>query len=194
MQHYGAAPVESDEILAQRIQTGDTSALAPLVERHHSRLIGYLYRLCGDRHLAEDLTQDAFVRVIRAIHTYHYPRPFKAWLYAIATNLHRDYAKRAETRYTTIDTDTAEEILEAPDIRPEHRIEQLAESNQVIDALMTLSAEHRTVIVLRYYELFALKDIAEALDIPLGTVKSRLNNGLRHLRQHLEKDFFHDTP
>ena len=185
--------MESDEILAQRIQTGDTNALAPLVKRHHSRLIGYLYRLCGDRTLAEDLTQDAFVRVIRAIHTYRYPRPFKAWLYAIATNLHRDHAKRAETHYTTIDTNTAEDVLEAPDTRPERLFEQLTESNQVIDALMTLSDQHRTVIVLRYYELFALKDIADALDIPLGTVKSRLNNGLRYLRQRLEKDFFHDT-
>jgi RNA polymerase sigma-70 factor (ECF subfamily) len=186
--------VDSDEILAQQIQQGNTDALASLVKRHHSQLIGYVYRLCGDRNLAEDLTQDAFLRVIRAIHTYHYPQSFKAWLYAIATNLARDHFKRAEMRYRTLDTESASQILEAPDSHLEPIFERLTEAQQVINALMQLSEVHRVTIVLRYYEHFSLQEIADALAIPLGTVKSRLNSGLRHLRQQLEKDFFHDTP
>lgn len=183
--------METDEHLAKRLQDGDKNALATLVTRHHAPLIGYLYRMCGgNRALAEDMTQEAFLRVIRAIDQYHYPRPFKAWLYTIATNLIRDHYKRAETRYATVDVDSA--TLAATHGRPERDIEQQDDAQQVIDALTVLSETHRAVVVLRYYQELPLNDIADILDIPTGTVKSRLANGLKKLRQALEKDYSHE--
>ncbi|HVO41751.1 MAG TPA: RNA polymerase sigma factor [Aggregatilineales bacterium] len=85
----------TDEQLASHIKKGDGSALAALVERHHGLLLGYLYRMTdGNRALAEDLVQEAFIHVLKGIAGYTYPRPFKPWLYAIATNLARSLQER----------------------------------------------------------------------------------------------------
>src|SRR5262245_62586758 len=90
----------TDEELALDIQRGHAESLLCLVERHHEPLFGFLYRMTGgDRTLAEDLAQDVFVRMLSAIGQYQHPRPFKPWLYAIATNLARDHYKRAEMRF-----------------------------------------------------------------------------------------------
>src|SRR5690348_4545040 len=91
----------SDEQLAQQLQDGDRAALTALVERHYDPLLGYLYRLArGDRPLAQDLAQETFLHALRGITHYTYPRPFKPWLYAIATNLARNHYNRADTRRT----------------------------------------------------------------------------------------------
>jgi DNA-directed RNA polymerase specialized sigma24 family protein len=81
----------SDEELMEVLMAGDQAPLRPLVERHHANLLGFLYRMVGgDRQLAEDLVQDTFLRLIRQ-RTYAANRPFKPWLYAIASNLARDH-------------------------------------------------------------------------------------------------------
>ena len=86
--------MQTDEQLARQLQRGDTQALAQLVERHHSPLLGFLYRLTGgDRALAEDLVQDTLLRVLRTSQQYHAARPFKPWLYAIALNVARKSRK-----------------------------------------------------------------------------------------------------
>lgn len=91
----------TDEALAQGIQQGNRDDLAALIERHHGPLTGYLYRLTdGNLPLSQGLTQETFVRLIRNIGQYTYPRRFKPWLYAIATNLARDHYKRSEQRLT----------------------------------------------------------------------------------------------
>src|SRR5512138_2633429 len=96
----------ADEELARREQQVRTSELAVLVQRHHSPLLGFLYRLTGgDRALAEDLTQEAFLRALRSIRQYQPTRRFKPWLYAIAVNVARDHFKRADTRYAVTLTD-----------------------------------------------------------------------------------------
>ena len=90
-----------DENLMLGIQQGNRGDLSALVERHHSPLLGFLYRMTGgDRSLAEDMVQETLLRLLRSIDQYQYPRPFKPWLYTIATNLVRDHYKRAEIRHT----------------------------------------------------------------------------------------------
>ncbi len=185
--------VDTDETLAHQLQTGDKDALSSLVMRHHNALIGYLYRMCGgNRPLAEDLAQETFLRVICSIQQYTYPRSFKAWLYAIATNLVRDHHKRAETRYVLNDISEDEYVQSNNTIRPEAIIESDEEVSHLLDALMQLSEFHRAVIIMRYHEALPLNDIATALDIPLGTVKSRLSKGLHKLRQLMQKELEHD--
>src|SRR5512136_866761 len=104
----------ADEELARRVQRGGTSELAALIQRHHSPLLGFLYRLTGgDRSLAEDLTQEAFLRALRSIQQYQTSRPFKPWLYAIAVNVARDHFKRAEMRYAATLAD--DDLLTLPD-------------------------------------------------------------------------------
>ncbi len=176
-----------DEVLALGIQRGDISDLSALVQRHYDSLVGYLYRLNGgDRMLSEDMAQETFLRVLKGIQGYEYPRPFKPWLYAIATNLARNHFKRADTRRTVsaeadaLDTHAADDLPEAALVADD-------ETRVLIAALDSLPDHQREVIMLRYTQELSLAEIAAALDIPVGTVKSRLSLGLRRLRAEIEE-------
>ncbi len=178
--------METDEQLAQQLQRGDRAALAALVERHYDLLFGYVYRLTrGDRSLAQDLTQETFLRTLRGIEGYQYPRPFKPWLYAIATNLARSHYTRADTRRT----ESADEDRDYPvDAAPDAALLARDEAQAVIAALDTLPDHQREVIVLYFYQSLSLQAIAETLAIPLGTVKSRLSIGVGRLRARMKAE------
>ena len=177
----------SEETLARLVQEGDPDALHELVEKHHRPLIGYLYNMLGgDQMLAEDLVQETFLRMMRSISTYHYPRPFKTWLYAIATNLAHDHFKRADTRHTIA---MPEEFNHHDDTDyPESTMINKHEQEQVSTQIMQLPIHQREAMILRYYQEMPLAEIAQVLDIPIGTVKSRLSLGLRNLRKLMEQE------
>jgi RNA polymerase sigma-70 factor (ECF subfamily) len=187
-------PTLADEQLAHAIQQGHTASLAALVERHHAPLTGFLYRITGgDRGLAQDLAQETFLRALRAMSRgqYRYPRPFKPWLYAIAVNLARDHYRQAETRRTDSASDDEaawEAAVGAETTQPESRLLSQAEARQVADAMMALPLHQREAILLRYCQDLSLAEIAEALNIPVGTVKSRLSLGVRRLKEMLKND------
>jgi RNA polymerase sigma-70 factor (ECF subfamily) len=178
--------VISDEELALQLQKGQRVALATLVERHYNALLGYLYRLMsGDRALAEDLVQETFLRVLSSARQYQHPRPFKPWLYAIATNLAHNHYKRADTRYTHVAGEDDDAMGEWDS--PEDALLAQDEVQAVVTALAMLPDEQREVIVLYYYQSLEGPEIAAALGIPLGTVRSRLASGVRRLRQWMEE-------
>lgn len=177
----------SDEQLMTAVMAGDQVALAALVTRHHAPLLGYLYRLVGgDQQLAEDLVQETLLHVLKQ-HTYHDDRPFKPWLYAIATNLARDYFKSAAVRKSGREGDEEKVLLHLYDSTPgpEERALAAERGSEVRAALVQLREEYRVVVVLRFYQGFSLQEIAETLHIPLGTVKSRLSVGVHRLRSML---------
>jgi RNA polymerase sigma-70 factor (ECF subfamily) len=177
----------SDEQLMSAVIVGDQAALATLVMRHHAPLLGYLYRLVGgDRLLAEDLLQETLLRVLRQP-TCPPGRPFKPWLYTIATNLARDHFKSAAVRQRECRDNEKQALLQLSDGAPgpEERALMIEQGSEVRAALAQLSEDYRIVVVLRYYQGFSLLEIAETLHIPLGTVKSRLSVGTRRLREVL---------
>lgn len=181
----------SDEQLALGLQSGNSDALTGLVERHHSPLLGFLYRLTGgDRALAEDLVQETFLRVLRSIGQFHPGRPFKPWLYAIATNIARDHFKQAEMQHadSASDSEAQWESAGDPADGPEARLLIDGEARQVAAAVTALPLHQREAVILRYYQDLSLADIASALDVPVGTVKSRLNLGLKRLRIMLKDE------
>ena len=175
----------SDEQLMAAVMAEDRMALTELVARHHSPLLGYLYRLVGgDRELAEDLVQESFLRVLRQ-RSYLDSRPFKPWLYAVATNLARDHGKSAHVRrHGRGDEQEEAALLRLSDNAPgpEECALSAEEGSAVQAAISELGEEYRSVIVLRFYQEFSLLEIAETLQIPLGTVKSRLSVGVHRLR------------
>ncbi len=175
-----------DENLMLGIQQGNRGDLSALVERHHSPLLGFLYRMTGgDRSLAEDMVQETLLRLLRSIDQYQYPRPFKPWLYTIATNLVRDHYKRAEIRHTQSMPDDSVEYLRYLDDGPEDVVLFGDETQQVILAMRRLPEHQREAVILRYFQELSLAEIAEILDVPVGTVKSRLSLGLGRLREML---------
>ena len=177
----------SDEQLMAAVMAGDQVALAALVTRHHGPLLGYLYRLVGgDRPLAEDLVQETLLHVLRQ-RTCPSDRPFKPWLYTIATNLARDYFKSAAVRQRWRGGEEEEALLHLYDNTPgpEERALVAEQGSEVRAALAQLGEEYRIVVLLRFYQGFSLQEIAETLHIPLGTVKSRLSVGVHRLRDAL---------
>ncbi|MBZ0288135.1 MAG: RNA polymerase sigma factor [Anaerolineae bacterium] len=175
-----------DEDLALDIQQGKRDGLTLLVQRHHSPLLGFLYRMTGgDRALAEDLVQETFLRVLRSISQYQYPRPVKPWLYMIATNLARDHYKRAEMRHTQSMPDETVAMNGQQEWMPEEALIFDDETRRAVNALHNLPNHQREAVILRYYQELALAEIAEILDVPVGTVKSRISLGLGRLREML---------
>lgn len=182
---WPAAASLSDEQLLLGVQEGQRQALAGLVERHHSPLLGYLYRLNGgDRPLAEDWVQESFLRVLRSVGQYRYPQPFKPWLYAIATNLARDHFKAAETRQTESEPDEPGfwQNKGGTVAAAEQLFIQQETQNRVAAAILHLPPHQRETIILRYYQNFSLAEIAAIQGIPIGTVKSRLSVALGRLK------------
>lgn len=174
-----------DERLAEQLKRGNRDALTQLVERHYDALIGYVYRLTyGDRSLAQDLVQETFLRVLRGIDGYEVSRPFKPWLYAIATNLARNHYTSADQRRTR--SSDEDEDQTAADL-PDDAIGEKDEQQAVIAALRELPDLHREVIILAYYQSLSLAEIAATLKIPVGTVKSRLSNGVARLREKMKR-------
>lgn len=174
----------TDEELALALQRGDRSSLTPLVERYYDPLLGYLYRLMnGDRMLAQDLVQETFLRVLRAIRQYQHPRPFRPWLYAIATHIARSHYQRADTRRTLL----LEDDFDPPDDAdpPDAGVIARQDAQSVAAAVATLPEDQRETLILFYYQALSYQEIAAALEIPIGTVKSRLSISIRRLREQL---------
>ncbi len=168
----------------EAVTRGDLAALRPLVERHHGSLLGFLYRMVGgDHHLAEDLVQETFLRLIRQ-RTYAAGRPFKPWLYAIAANLARDHF-RSRSAAAPVARDLEMLGLADPAPGPESTAITSDSDRLVMSTLMLLPHEYRATILLRFFQDMSLADIANATNVPLGTVKSRLSVGTRKLRELL---------
>jgi RNA polymerase sigma-70 factor, ECF subfamily len=177
----------SDEVLMAEVMAGKTIALAILVERYHASLLGYLYRLVsGDRPLAEDLVQETFLNILQQ-RGYQIGRPFKPWLYAIATNRARDHFKSAAIRRVVSHLDEDDDALQEFDVvsSPEMLILALEQGNEINAMFRRLSEEYRVALLLRFYQGMSLQEIADTLQVPLGTVKSRLSVGTRQLRKLL---------
>jgi RNA polymerase sigma-70 factor (ECF subfamily) len=171
----------SEAELVHHAQHGDRSAFAELVRRYHTNVIGVVYRLCGDPDLAEDAAQEAFVRAWLNLNTYRPLTPWRNWLYRIAVNAALDMLRRERS---TLALDDAPPLhSDSPD--PHAALEQKEREDLVRRAILTLPPASRAVLVLREYGGLSYREIAEALDIPLGTVMSRLSSARQHLREHL---------
>ena len=171
----------SDEALAAGVQQGNQANLQTLVERYYEPLLRFLFWLSGGNQAqAEDIVQEAFLRMMRGIASYDPSRPFKPWLYAIAKHIAYNQAQRAEVRHTVNLPDEAAYPDHLP--QPEEQVEAGQVQQAIIEGLRQLPMRQREVIALFYYEELSQKEIAQVLGIPVGTVKSRLSLGLKQLR------------
>jgi RNA polymerase sigma-70 factor (ECF subfamily) len=179
----GAAAPSDNELIAKSLQrgrAGASAAFGTLVRRYRKLVISVAYRLCGDAALAEDIAQDAFIRVWDRLADYRPSGNFKAWLVRIATNLTIDALRK---RRPAVDIEDVS--LVATGQGPEAAALSGERAAVVRAALMRLPVQSRTVLVLREYEMLSYREMADALDIPLGTVKSRLNDARRRLKAEL---------
>ncbi len=163
------------------------------VAREHGAFIYTVaYRLTGTRHDAEDLVQDVLVRVQRGLRTYH-PGSMQGWLSRITTNAFLDEVRRKKRRPTDYLPDDAERVLP----KSAGADEVLADSSlpdEIQIAVMSLPEDYRAAVVLSDVVGLSYQEISEALDVPIGTVRSRIHRGRSQLRALLEPEFRDMTP
>jgi RNA polymerase sigma-70 factor (ECF subfamily) len=179
---------EDDGVLATAAATGDRQAFAALVERHQARILALLERLTGCREQARDLAQETFVSAYRNIATFEGRSAFSTWLHRIACN-HAAAAGRRERAAISLDAPPANgRPLIVPDAAGADVSDRLAREElaaRVRAALGRLEVHHREVVVLADMQGIGYEEIAETLDIPLGTVRSRLHRARMELRRLL---------
>ncbi len=184
----------ADEVhLVRAARGGDSRAAGELIERHAPGVLTLLTRMLSDRHLAQDMAQETFLRAYRSLDRFDVDRGFGVWVRAIAWNLAIDQIRRQKRRgerlgFGGLDDDRTDDsgtTLDLPDHReepPEARIERFEERALVRRVLDLLPAPSRAVLVLRDLEGLSYEDVAQVLDCPLGTAKSRINRARLEFR------------
>lgn len=190
----GGTPDETR--LIEACQEGDSSAFNLLVWRWEKPLYNFIYKYVGDATLAEDLVQDTFIRVLKSIRRYTHLGSFSTWLYRIAINLCKDHIKRKRLPLISLHdyytTGSGERIyvqdrIQDEGARTDESLKAEEREELVRRLLASLPEEERIVILLKEYQELTFREIAEVLDVPEGTVKSRLYHALRSMRESLER-------
>lgn len=179
--------------LIKRCQLGDIEAFEQLIVSHEKKVYNIAYRYMGNKEEAEDLAQEAFIKVFRAIKGFRGEAAFSTWLYHIVSNVCRDALRKNSRRMEAsldcaVTTEKGELQREVADwsMSPEP-IYESHELGEFIQALINqLTPEYKTVIIMREFQEMSYEEIAAALDCSLGTVKSRLSRARKALRNKIE--------
>ena len=173
--------------LVTRAQSGDRNAFSELVHIHSQGVLNVIYRMCGDMQVAEDAAQETFIQAWLRLPSYRPQSSLRNWLYRIAVNTAIDILRK-EKRILP----SAVEDLSLTDSRPgpEALLANSERAEIVQEAVLTLPDASRAVLVLREFEGFSYQEISESLEIPVGTVMSRLNYARKLLREKLEVKLF----
>ena len=181
----------SDEILIKRFQDGDINAYNEIVHRYKDRLYNFIYRFLNDMDRSEDLVQDTLIKLYTHKNSYQEIAKFSTWLYTIAANLARTELRKLKRRktfsITELSFDDREFIISSSDSDPskEHLSQNLEKNIQ--NALSELPDDFKTIIILRDIQELSYDDISKIVELPLGTVKSRINRGRLKLQQLLKR-------
>lgn len=170
--------------LIQQAQAGDTWAFGELVRQHYSPVVNVAYRICGEMRLAEDMAQETFLRAWTNLNSFRPTGSMKNWLYRIAVNVTLDALRRKSD--TPMD-DEVVQMIQDPLPDPETSLMQKERAENLQEMLRALPLATRNVLVLREYGELSYHEIAAVLDIPIGTVMSRLNYARTRLRDLLKE-------
>ena len=188
--HYFVNLMESEtSAIVRGLRRRDPDLLDRLIEQYQHRLLRYLVYLSGNRELAEDLFQETWIRVLERGHQYDGKHEFSTWLYAVARNLTIDYLRKKSPVSLDGLAENEEHVpLEPADPRPAawQVVQQQEQAERISAALLSIPAEYRETVVLRFQEGLSLDEIATVTGAPLGTVKSRLYRSLNLLVSLLE--------
>jgi len=174
------------EILIRQSQRGDGQAIETLIRRYQD----YVYRLCylvmRNEQDADDMTQETFIRACRALPRFELRKDtsFEAWLYRIAVNCCRSRMRRKWYQVLPW-PEPAPQIVAEVEKQPDRRMLQGEQRDEILEAINALGEKHRLVVILRYYAGLSNEEIARTLNIPSGTVRSRLHTARQRLKAQL---------
>lgn len=172
----------SERDLVIRAQNGDRNAFSELVRIHAQGVRNVIYRMCGDAQLAEDAAQETFIRAWQNLSSYRPGTPLRNWLYRIAVNAGTDMLRKEKR---ILPDDIGDLHLTDGRPNPETLVSQHERAVLVQKAILSLPGASRAVLVLREYEELSYHEISSTLDIPVGTVMSRLNYARKLLKDKL---------
>ena len=182
-----------DELLIRRAQRGDADAFEQLLLEHQKNVYNLCYRMAGDPDDAMDLSQETFLRAWRCLDQYQFASAFSTWLYRLCSNICIDFLRKRRRQQTVPltfeDADGEEQTYAVPDAQPlpEEQVELKLTHETLAAAMAQLLPEHRAVLQLRVVNEMSYEQIADVLDIQIGTVKSRLSRARNQLKKILER-------
>lgn len=196
MQDPAAERRMQDALLVRQIQSGQLYAFTELVGKYQDRIYTTCWRICGNQEDARDLTQDVFVKALESIGDFRGRSAFYTWVFRIAVNMALSHKRKMKTRRTLSLTAGADDAGQAADlldvmsdprsVDPSQAFEARESGEQVAAAILDLEEDQRCVLVLRDVEGMSYQDIADILDVAVGTVKSRIYRARLALRNLLE--------
>jgi len=181
-----------ERLLVDRSRQGDRAAFDDLVRLYERRVYNFAFRLCGNHHDASDIASDAFVRLYQSIRGFRGDSSFVTWLFRIVTNIYLDLRKRDRSHrqqslqeMVELEESSVARQMEDPAPAPDD-VAQASERTALLRAAVDSLPEHQRIMILMYHqEAQSYEEIAAALDLPVGTVKSRLNRARLALRDRL---------
>jgi RNA polymerase sigma-70 factor (ECF subfamily) len=183
--------VESDDgALVERVRGGDVAAFEPLVEKYRQRVYRLAYNVLRDKEDAWDVAQEAFIKAYKALPTFRGQAAFYTWLFRIVMNVAHDKARQRGAAGRAFGTervteDEWERTMPDPGEEPDTAAVRAEQRRRISAALETLPEHHRAIIMLSDLEGLSYREIADVLNIPMGTVMSRLHNARKRLRAAL---------
>jgi len=178
--------------LVRRCLAGDEKAYRELIEMYQPRIFSLSLRMLRRAEDAQDVTQETFIRMFRALDRYDPQRPFGAWLYSIASRLSIDHLRRRKLQpvpLTQRDRDDEEYTIdvEDPGLRPEEVASRAEEEDRTRVLIDSLPPHYRIVVLLRHQQDLSYEEISEALHLPLGTVKARIHRARALLKDRIQR-------
>lgn len=178
----------TDEIIVERALTGDAEAFGELVHRWERRIFALTYGMLGREEDARDATQETFLAAFRNLRGFRGEAKVSSWLHRIAVNQCISRQRRSKVRSESALEEEHETSFATPFAHsPAHVVEGRQETAAVRRAINSLPVELRQVVVMKEFEELTFREIADALDLPLSTVKSRLYTALKQLQMRLQK-------
>lgn len=176
----------SDAQLVRRLKSGDRAAFETIIERHYQSVFRQMWHFCHDEEIAADLTQDTFEQVWKSLDGFAGNSSARTWIYTIAARVWYHWKEANPT--VNVPIEPWAEMLPDSALSPAQQLERSALDAALQRALAQLPAPMRETLVLFYLQNLKYREISEALDISIGTVKSRIHNGLKQLKALLETE------
>ena len=180
----------TDEDLILAFQNGDLSSFEEIVRRYRDPLFNFVVRLLGDAFYSEDVVQETFLRVFRNKHRYHQVAKFSTWIYTIASNLAKTELRRRRVRnFFSISSkgeDEKDYDLQDTSSDIERDVDGLIKNEIILKEINALPYHFKEAVLLRDIQDLSYEEISQILNVPLGTVKSRVNRGRSRLQKRLK--------
>jgi RNA polymerase sigma-70 factor (ECF subfamily) len=186
MDYSAEAPFDEPELI-RRARQGESPAWTALMRLHQEPIFRYAYLLIGDADEAEDIAQETFIRAYRALERFDTQRPMRPWLLRIAANLASNRRRSLGRYFAVLQRAFQQERPAQKGVEEQSR--QVSQAHEVWEAIRQLKASDAQVIYLRYFLELSVEEAAQAMNVPAGTVKSRLHRASERLRRVIEQRY-----